>query len=913
MASNDFKNSLKLLLTNVKEKHYTKEETELKLEEIKAIRDVEELPTENVNENVFYRKVEWFGIPVPNTGTIENVYFNINLSVNEVVNLLNFLNVNEIHMILTDGTTNHTLNAFDDGKGRSITYVKNDVTMVLFSTRPDETFVGWNPNFNGVIEYNSVASSTGDFYGQAIPVGTQNKNISSLISITEFTPQSKLFNTKNGKAQELQNKLVAKSGIEINDKTNEISSYAIRSASEIEEVVSGGWQGTVVPTSGTIESVYFNTELSIDEVVATLNKLTDVQTNEEGTASVYTLLRTSSSLQSVVFIKNNGVYKLSDNLMEVVYFDSTNGWGTFDNPIAINLEATSGDYIGTQNDLLTNLFSLTPFEHIEETTEYIGNEKCIYGGGKSPVPNTGYVDKVYLNTKLTDEEVLALMSKLETPNDNGGFYAGLLTGTSEETIKSVIIIKDFAIVDYFKMMMDDVSGFYWVNPLMQDTDEVEVIGFVGWKPDFDGEIVINDIAHAEIDGLTIGDQNDKLVDLFYMGGGSDNLFYLQNKQKKHLMTTDDISIQDVKELPKDKPDTTKAIDDTYIETIKFDTSKTTDEVVAVLDTLTLKYSSDDFVNEYSPFSELKTDSSGNPLEAKYLEISKHTSDTTTNETLLGYRIGYLYANISTGGESSTIIFSTRSADGYNGWNPSFTGSIKIDGTNDNSSATGQEYRLANNELMKDIMYAVVKGEKTNINENVLYRVEENSGWQGTPVPNTGYVENVYLNTSLSVENVLSILQTIEFLNFNCFGFNEYSYFGLGYQEFVNDVVIEKGVIFFKLGNDYAICVNDVSNFVWSSVELPSFGISFIGWRSDFNGLIDINGSLVFDSVMEQFGYGMQNDKLSILFSITPFVLANGKPQLYHFKNRVPYKVGLTKEDVIDIINEQFENAEEGAY
>lgn len=734
MASNDFKNSLKLLLTNIKDKHYTKEETNVKLQEIvdnmpqsDAIVDVEELLTENANENVLYR-------------------------------------------------------TFDS-----------------------------------------------------------DNNI------------SKLFNIKNGKAQELQNKLIAKTGIEINDKTNEISSYAIRKASEVEKVTSGGWQGTVVPTSGTIESVYFNTELSIDEVVATLNKLTDVQTNEAGTISAYTLLKTNSNSQTIVFMRNKGVYYLSDNLMKVVYFDSTNGWGTFDNPIAINLEATSGDYTGTQNDLLTSLFSLTPFEHIEETTEYIGNEKCIYGGGKSPVPNTGYVDKVYFNTDLSVDEVRSYLEQVAVEP----YYMYVLVMNTDMTKGIACVYDDGAWI--IMAMLGETSLFLW-----SDAEDM-----LGWNPNITYPLELNCEVLNQSTSLppeVLGTQNDKLVDLFYMGGGSDNLFYLQNKQKKIIATKEDLSIQDVKELPKDKKEKVAIPTSGIVDTVYFNTDLSIDEVVALIDKLSVK--------EYYVFVNEESIQSGD-LMAIMIDKSSYS----------------IYCSVD--GVSNKIF--TQSS----GWDTSFPNSATFNLQND---MTVMRHELQN-DILVELMYCI-KIEKEKINENVLYRVEENSGWQGTTIPDNGMVEKIYFNRNLSYDEVTDILKSLRFVD----------------TPFTSDpvypiVLFSGGLCFFVVDESdskYAIYgTTDITNPSLATVVFSNFTFDDkMGWHLIVD-YIDTNANVV--SEYSGLPIGSQNDKLSSLFSTTPFVKIEGKPQLYHFKDRVPYQVGLTKEDVIDIINEQFENAEEGAY
>ena len=206
-----------------------------------------------------------------------------------------------------------------------------------------------------------------------------------------------------------------------------------------------------------------------------------------------------------------------------------------------------------------------------------------------------------------------------------------------------------------------------------------------------------------------------------------------------------------------------------------------------------------------------------------------------------------------------------------------------------------------NDILVELMYCI-KIKKEKINENVLYRVEENSGWQGTPVPNTGYVENVYFNTELSVDEVVSLLSKLDL-----------NYGGVSCRV-ISTVDDSKNILIAKQDELYAIMFaeGENGNYLFVSADV---GIGFVGWNTSINYPIAFNSEVrnSFEDDGETFEIGYQNNQLSSLFSVTPFEYIESKPQLYHFKDRVPYKVGLTKEDVIDIINEQFENAEEGAY
>ena len=125
-------------------------------------------------------------------------------------------------------------------------------------------------------------------------------------------------------------------------------------------------QGTTVPNSGYVEKVYFNTSLSIEEVVSLLSQLT---LNEEGIREHFLMGKTDVNL-NIWCMTQEGMWGISDEKGSF-YFVSADiglgfaGWNpNITYPLAINSEVISeinGVSIGTQNHLLSNLFSITPF------------------------------------------------------------------------------------------------------------------------------------------------------------------------------------------------------------------------------------------------------------------------------------------------------------------------------------------------------------------------------------------------------------------------------------------------------------------------------------------------------------------------------------------------------------------------
>lgn len=138
------------------------------------------------------------------------------------------------------------------------------------------------------------------------------------------------------------------------------------------------WKGTAVPNTGIIEKVYFNTNLSNEEVISLLSQLTYI----EGINMTYLLTKVDNTFNLVV-LHTEGGYALGgvdDTNSEIYYWaDETlapmmgisAGWQPFDNPIEVNGEVASVSEnieIGSQNDLISSLFSITPFTQDEPIT-----------------------------------------------------------------------------------------------------------------------------------------------------------------------------------------------------------------------------------------------------------------------------------------------------------------------------------------------------------------------------------------------------------------------------------------------------------------------------------------------------------------------------------------------------------------
>ena len=276
--------------------------------------------------------------------------------------------------------------------------------------------------------------------------------------------------------------------------------------------------GTAVPNSGMVEKVYINTALSVEEVVSLLSQLT---LSEDGK---YVVLADFDNSKGISVLSMDGIYAIqidgnfifSNNVEELGFI----GWQTSENFYIFGLNATDnlGPYsIGLQNSKLSSLFSTTPFGGSA------GVEGAIYKVGSEPtiVPNSGYVENVYVNTSLSVEEVVNILSTI-----NYNIYGSSYIVISNES-GFVLTIQShdgiYAILDFTNQVC------YFANT------EIEGLGvdFVGWNPNItDFSFTFNDtaISISELDGETfsVGLQNNLLTSLFSITPFSSDYYLCEN-------------------------------------------------------------------------------------------------------------------------------------------------------------------------------------------------------------------------------------------------------------------------------------------------------------------------------------------------------------------------------------------------
>ena len=292
--------------------------------------EVTELP-EVGEEDVVYKLVSG-GTQVPNSGYVDMVYYNYNLTIEETNNILSQLTYIQtpLHqkpisgLLLTENEMG--IIAVDWGDGYEFLYLPNLtgtawVTLFNSSATTNTSLDGWNSfeeteeayRLLGTFEANVLSNYNG------IPIGTENDKITSLFSTTPFEAKEE---------------------------------YYIYEDSE----------PTQVPNSGMVDKIYFNTDLSIEEVVSILK-------NAQVNGGTNAIINYNGNDLTFIKVTNNSIptwYIGNFSTLDIYFASNTTGgyadfegWkSNFNGVLEINGEVTQGD---VDNSKLVDLVSITPF------------------------------------------------------------------------------------------------------------------------------------------------------------------------------------------------------------------------------------------------------------------------------------------------------------------------------------------------------------------------------------------------------------------------------------------------------------------------------------------------------------------------------------------------------------------------
>lgn len=150
-----------------------------------------------------------------------------------------------------------------------------------------------------------------------------------------------------------------------------------------------------------------------------------------------------------------------------------------------------------------------------------------------------------------------------------------------------------------------------------------------------------------------------------------------------------------------------------------------------------------------------------------------------------------------------------------------------------------------------------------------------SNLQATTVPSNAFIEKVYINVDLSIEEVVSIIDSAN-LTYN----------------FSSKYTVVDGIEISNMLGKTIIVNNEV---IFREADSMNTGV-FVGWKEDFNGIVAVN---------KQNSYGTQNDALSSLFSITPLTQAQdgqvivSKSKLTAIGDNIRKQTNTTKQYTLD--------------
>lgn len=189
----------------------------------------------------------------------------------------------------------------------------------------------------------------------------------------------------------------------------------------------------------------------------------------------------------------------------------------------------------------------------------------------------------------------------------------------------------------------------------------------------------------------------------------------------------------------------------------------------------------------------------------------------------------------------------------------------------------------------------------------------------TPVPTEGTFENIYMNTSLSVDEVNSLLlNTLGPIESPYLVFTEENSMDLENINDISDVGMAAVILFDQTSGGYIIAhpmiLEGIDLLVFFNGTGTTQGyVNFKGWNPEFwRGTLKLKTGVLTNSLMGVLPVGQNNDKLSRLFSIEPLASNVSTPVgTIEGSNYVYFNLDLNIEKVKEIITlTQFNVADE---
>ena len=221
-----------------------------------------------------------------------------------------------------------------------------------------------------------------------------------------------------------------------------------------------------VPNSGYVEKVYFNTNLSVDEVVKVLARL---EYSDFLNSKMYGILYANEGSKQITLAVTkieDYIYAIQDTLTGTPIFVSANysgidfiGW----NPNLANVFEINSNVlnnvgsllsVGEQNDLLVTLVSTTPFKKGEGVEGELYKLKAT----GTPVPESGLIEKVYINQYLDSVGMVNILKTLTYPNlpGFGEVYPFIVNSDMAKKV-AVIVDRINGEITHYRIICDESS------------------------------------------------------------------------------------------------------------------------------------------------------------------------------------------------------------------------------------------------------------------------------------------------------------------------------------------------------------------------------------------------------------------------------------------------------------------------